>query len=251
MCGQEAVRPLAAEQGPQLAGGARRVDTGQADRDEARVPQPLVRVEARGGARPVAATVAVEHLPRAAQEVPSIEIAQLVCDRRRSAGTPNARFRQLAMTTPRAAPQTTSRGIVRADVDAAEQHSRGDAPRSELPASGEVRGDEPGDGGDEQGVTGDEALTPDADIASRLDVEPDRGARSLAGDERLHDAARARASRPSPRGPRRRAGNAGGSAATTATTGASTSVPSCCHGQITGYSAPGRSFTASERRLLG
>ena len=55
-----AVRPLAAEHRAQLAGRPLRIVTGEPDRDEARVPEPLVRVDARGGTRPVAAPVPVE-----------------------------------------------------------------------------------------------------------------------------------------------------------------------------------------------
>ena len=71
--GDHAVRPLSTEERSQLGPAARvGVDPGEPDRDEARVPEPLVRVERYRRAGPVAAAVPVEDVLRAACEFRSV-----------------------------------------------------------------------------------------------------------------------------------------------------------------------------------
>ena len=131
---------------------------------------------------------------------------------------------------------------VATDIHPCDQDERDDRPRQYLPAPGEVRRDEAGQRGRHRGVTRNEAL-------ARLGTFPRvwMAPIEVPGRSRLTTPFTARsntsfATVASNTMTARR--NRRMIAATTATIGPTTMVPTCWNGQSTGYSAPGRSFTA-------
>ena len=66
---QHAVGPLPSKERTDFPGGASRVSVCEAHGDEARIPQPLVRIADSGRTRPRAPSVALEHFQRAPFEI--------------------------------------------------------------------------------------------------------------------------------------------------------------------------------------
>src|SRR5687767_10089011 len=75
--------------------------------------------------------------------------------------------------------------VVRSHIHTTEHHHDDDQPGNDLPPTAEVRGHYAGECGDENGVTRDEALALRMNVAAKMNVRTDGGARPFTSNHRL------------------------------------------------------------------